>query len=111
MGMPLVATSDVHYVNKEDAVAQDILLVHQHRQVPHRRQAHADGDQRVLSPQSGRDVRGLRPGHETPCGGAQEIADSVDIELELGKRHFPVYTPPAGRDFGAISSASCASRG
>ena len=26
MGLPLVATSDVHYVNKEDAVAQDILL-------------------------------------------------------------------------------------
>ena len=24
----------------------------------------------------------------------QEIADSVHIELELGKRHFPVYTPP-----------------
>ena len=26
MGIPLVATSDVHYVDKEDAVAQDILL-------------------------------------------------------------------------------------
>ena len=34
-------------------------LVHQHRQVPHRRQADADGDQRVLSPQPGRDVRDL----------------------------------------------------
>ena len=26
MGMPLVATSDAHYVNREDAEAQDILL-------------------------------------------------------------------------------------
>ena len=26
-----------------------------------------------------------------------EIADSVNIELELGKRHFPVYTPPDGK--------------
>ncbi len=29
-------------------------------------------------------------------GDSQEIADSVDIELELGKRHFPVYSLSAG---------------
>ncbi len=26
MGLPLVATSDAHYVRREDAVAQDVLL-------------------------------------------------------------------------------------
>ena len=30
-------------------------------------------------------------------GRSQEIADSVSIELELGKRHFPGFDLPAGR--------------
>ena len=28
---------------------------------------------------------------------SQEIADSVELELDLGHRHFPVYTPPEGK--------------
>ena len=36
-------------------------------------------------------------GHEDAVARSQEIADRVDIELELGKRHFPVYTPPEGK--------------
>ena len=37
-----------------------------------------------------------------PSRGGQEIADSVDIELELGKRHFPrfhVPTEESGEDY------------
>ena len=34
------------------------------------------------------------PGQEEAVQRTQEIADGVDIDLELGKRHFPVYTPP-----------------
>ncbi len=59
MGLPLVATSDAHYVNREDSEAQDVLLVHQHRQVPHGHQPHADGHRSVLPSQPGRDARGI----------------------------------------------------
>ena len=41
--------------------------VRQHGQVPHRHQPHADGDQRVLSPQPGGDVRGVSRAWTTPC--------------------------------------------
>ena len=38
------------------------------------------------------------PGHPEAVKRSQEIADTVDIELELGKRHFPVFTPPDVED-------------
>ena len=28
---------------------------------------------------------------------SQQIADGIDIQLELGKRHFPSFTPPAAK--------------
>ena len=66
MGLPLVATSDAHYVRREDAVAQDVLLVHQHGQVPHRHQPHADGGRPVLPPQPGGNVRRASRAAKTP---------------------------------------------
>ena len=63
MGLPLVATSDAHYVNREDAEAQDVLLVRQHgRFRTDTNRMRMEGDQFfVRTP--GRDVRGVpRPG-------------------------------------------------
>ncbi|MGA2034859.1 MAG: DNA polymerase III subunit alpha, partial [Thermoguttaceae bacterium] len=37
------------------------------------------------------------PGQEEALRRSQEIADSVGLELELGRRHFPVFTPPEGK--------------
>ncbi len=37
------------------------------------------------------------PGLEDAVARSQEIADTVDIELELGKRHFPVFALPSGQ--------------
>ena len=33
------------------------------------------------------------PHHEDAVARSQEIADAVDIDLELGRRHFPTYSP------------------
>ena len=82
--------------------AQDVLLVHQHRQVPHRRQPHADGDQRVLSPQPGGDVRGV------PRQRGRRAAQPGDRRqrrhrARLGKRHFPVFTAAGREDVGRLS--------
>ena len=38
------------------------------------------------------------PDHEEAVRRAQEIADSVDISLDLGKRHFPAYKLPAEKN-------------
>ena len=37
------------------------------------------------------------PDHAEAVARSQAIADSVDLELELGKRHFPTFTLPEGK--------------
>ena len=50
------------------------------------------------------------PGLDDALRHTQEIADSVHIELELGKRHFPVFNAAGGQDARRNISASCAWR-
>ena len=59
MGIPLVATSDAHYVNREDADAQDVLLcinTGKFRTDTNRMRMESES---VLSPQPGGNVRGV----------------------------------------------------
>jgi len=96
MGLPLVATSDAHYVRREDAVAQDVLLcINTGKFRTDTNRMRMEGDQFFLrSPQ---EMYAAFPGHEDAVARSQQIADSVDIQLELGKRHFPAFTPPPDR--------------
>src|SRR6202012_2600426 len=96
MGLPLVATSDAHYVNREDAEAQDVLLcinTGKFRTDTHRMRM--EGDQFFL--RSPEEMYAAFPGFEDAVARSQQIADSVDIQLELGKRHFPAFKPPEGK--------------
>ncbi len=96
MGIPLVATSDVHYVTQADASAQDILLcVNTGKFRTDQKRMRMDSDQFYL--RGPREMYDAFPGRADAVRRSQEIADGVDIELELGKRHFPVFTPPDGK--------------
>ena len=94
MGLPLVATSDAHYVNREDAEAQDILLcINTGKFRTDTQRMKMEGNEFfVRAPE---DMYAAFPGHEDAVKRSQEIADMVDIELSLGQRHFPVYDLPA----------------
>jgi DNA polymerase-3 subunit alpha len=93
MGLPLVATSDCHYVDADDAEAQDVMLcinTGRYRTDPNRMKM--DGQEYYLrTPQQ---MYENFPGLEDAVQRSQQIADSVQIDLELGKRHFPVYSLP-----------------
>ncbi len=92
-GIPLVATSDVHYINREDAEAQDILLcVNTGKFRTDANRMRMDSNEFYL--RSGEEMYAAFPGLDDALRRTQEIADSVSIELELGKRHFPVFKPP-----------------
>ena len=93
MGIPLVATSDVHYIHREDHEAQDILLcVNTGKfRTDTNRMRMGTHEFFLRSPE---EMYAAFPGREEAVRRSQEIADSVDIELELGKRHFPVFSPP-----------------
>ena len=100
LGIPPVATCDCHYVNREDAEAQDILLcVNTGRFRNDTSRMRMDSSEFYLkSPVEMHEAfvgldRGLVSG---AVSRSQEIAESVSIDLDLGKRHFPGFDVPSG---------------
>jgi DNA polymerase III subunit alpha len=95
--IPLVATSDCHYVTREDAEAQDVMLcINMGKYRTDTNRMRMDGNEYYLrSPQ---EMYESFPGLEDAVARSQQIADTVDIDLELGQRHFPIYAPlPEGQ--------------
>ena len=101
MGIPPVATCDCHYVNREDAEAQDILLcVNTGRFRNDASRMKMDTTEFYLK--SPAEMYEAFTDHDrqwvhSAVARSQAIADSVTIELELGKRHFPGFDLPPGR--------------
>ncbi|MBI2827353.1 MAG: DNA polymerase III subunit alpha [Planctomycetia bacterium] len=96
MGLPLVATSDAHYVNREDAEAQDVLLcINTGRFRTDTDRLRMEGNEFFL--RSADEMYAAFPDLEDAVARSQEIANRVDIQLELGKRHFPSFAVPEGR--------------
>jgi DNA polymerase III subunit alpha len=93
MGLPTVATCDAHYVRQEDAVAQDVLLcINTGKFRTDTNRMRMEGDQFYLrSPQ---EMYATFTGLEDAVARSQDIANTVDIQLELGKRHFPAFQLP-----------------
>ncbi|HEV3025397.1 MAG TPA: DNA polymerase III subunit alpha, partial [Pirellulales bacterium] len=96
MGLPLVATSDAHYVNREDAEVQDVLLcINTGRFRTDTNRMRMEGDQFYL--RGPEEMYAAFPGLEEAVAESQRIADTVEIELDLGKRHFPTFSVPEGK--------------
>ena len=107
MGLPLVATSDAHYVRREDAGRPGCVAVHQHGQVSHRHESDADG--RAISSfcAAPEEMYAAFVGLEDAVARSQQIADTVDLQLELGKRHFPSFAPPDAKTTAAYLRELC----
>jgi DNA polymerase-3 subunit alpha len=99
LGLPLVATSDAHYLRQEDAPAHDVLLCINTRKLlddPHRMR-YGDGDGRMVDQFyvcGPAEMYQRFRGREEAVRRTQTIADQCDIKLDLKQRHFPVFTPP-----------------
>jgi DNA polymerase-3 subunit alpha len=96
LGIPLVATSDAHYIRREDADAQDVMLcINTGKFRTDTNRLRMENDTFYL--RSPEEMYAQFGGLEDAVARSQEIADAVHIDLELGKRHFPVYALPAGK--------------
>ncbi len=94
MGIPLVATSDAHYIRREDADAQDVLLcINTGKFRTDKQRMRMEGDQFYL--RSGEEMYAAFPEQAEAVARSQQIADAIDIKLDLGVRHFPTYKLPA----------------
>jgi len=96
LGIPLVATSDAHYADREDAEAQDVLLcINTGKFRADTNRLRMEGNEYYL--RGPEEMYAAFPGHAEAVSRSQEIADTIDLDLDLGKRHFPTYPLPPGR--------------
>jgi DNA polymerase III subunit alpha len=96
MGLPLVATNDAHYLDQKDASVQDVLLcVNTKSERSDTKRMKMEGDQLfVRTPEQ---MYAAFAGQEAAVARSQEIANRVDIQLDLKTRHFPVFAPPGNK--------------
>jgi DNA polymerase-3 subunit alpha len=94
-GIPLVATNDVHYVRKEDAEIQDILLCIQNNwKVSDKNRLnfrHLD-----LSLRSGAEMETFFKDTPEAIENTQKIADRCNVSIRLGETQLPHFEVPEG---------------
>jgi DNA polymerase III subunit alpha len=93
LSIPVVATNDCHYGERDDFHAHDVLLcVQTGKTVTDDNRLKLETDELYLK-SAEEMVRGF-----DYCPGAVErtleIAERCRVEMEFGKYHFPTYTPP-----------------
>ncbi|MDP2953406.1 MAG: DNA polymerase III subunit alpha, partial [Chloroflexota bacterium] len=95
LGIPLVATNDVHYIEPKDAKTQDVLLCIQTNTTIHdeKRLKMADESFYLRSPQ---EMAALFPELPEAAANTQRIAEACSLELEFGRRHLPEIELPPG---------------
>ncbi len=93
--LPLVATNDCHYLNKEDAYAHEILLcIQTNSKITDPKRMHFKSQELYFkSPEEmERDFSHIPQALEN----VEAIARECSVEIELGKHHFPLYKVPEG---------------
>ena len=103
-GLPLVATNDLHYTDKDDAKPHDVLLCIQQQKVQSdTNRLSFDSEEFYLK--SAEQMRELFAEVPEACDATLEIAEMCELELVYGNAatererfHVPRFEPPAGRD-------------
>lgn len=93
----LVATNDVHYINKEDAEMQDVLMcVQMGKTVDDPDRLKLPGDEFYL--RTGDEMAELFPDHPEALANTLEIADKCNYKFTYGHYLFPKYEPVTGEE-------------
>ena len=89
-GLPLVATNDCHYLDREDAYAHEVLVCIQTQKTmddPGRMKFETD----ELYFKSGDDMEKAFSNDMAAIGNTAEIAALCNVELDFGHHYFPAY--------------------
>jgi DNA polymerase-3 subunit alpha len=93
LGLPLVATSDAHYLCQADSAAHDVLLcINTGKTRGDENRLRYGSDQFYVRAPA--EMYALFPAQAAAVARSQEIADSCALDLDFKSRHFPIFAPP-----------------
>ncbi|MFH1255135.1 MAG: DNA polymerase III subunit alpha [bacterium] len=95
LNIPVVATNDVHYLNKDDDEAQDVLLCLQTK----KKKQDRDRMTMVGGDYSFRSVKQMVEDFKDipeAIANSEKIAEACNLEIELGKIQLPYFSAPDG---------------
>ncbi len=96
-GIPLVATNDVHYVNKEDARAHDVLLCIQTGKTIHDKdRLRFENDEFYLK--SPDEMTSIFHNHPQALTNTVNISQRCKIDFDFNTLHMPEFKAPDGTD-------------
>lgn len=94
-GIPFAATNDVHYVRREDAETQDVLMCIQTAStIDEDNRMRFSNDQFYLKSED--EMRKIFAGIPDACDNTAKIAERCDVTFEFGKLHLPDFKAPDG---------------
>ena len=97
LGVPLVVTNDVHYINEEDAVPHDLLLcIQTGKLVTDTDRMRYEGGQFFLK--SEEEMRRLFPYASEALDNTHKIAERCNVEIVFGEQKVPKFDVPEGYD-------------
>ncbi len=94
-GIPLAATNDCHYLTREDAAMQDVLMcVQMGKLVEDADRMRFETDEFYVK--SEEEMRALFPNCPEAIDNTQKIAELCDVEFQFGTYHLPEFKLPQG---------------
>ncbi|MDI6845250.1 MAG: DNA polymerase III subunit alpha [Candidatus Saccharicenans sp.] len=97
LGIPLVATNDVHFLKQEDAQIQDVLLcIQTNKKLSDPDRIRFSGDQFYLK--STAEMRELFKDYPEAIENTRHIAARCNFEFPLGNHFLPKFQPPGGQN-------------
>ncbi len=106
LGVPLAATNDVHYVDRGDAVAHDVLLCMQTKtNLADPDRMRFGSDQFYLK--SEEEMRELFADIPEACDITNEIAERCSFDFQFGIYHIPQFPVPEGYDEHSFFETLC----
>lgn len=106
LGIKTIATNDVHYVDKSDAEAQDVLLcIQTQRFVDEQNRMRMETEQFFLK--SYDEMAKALPDDLDALDNTNEVADKCNVEIQFGVRRLPQFTAPDGQENAAYLRELC----
>src|SRR2546425_745078 len=95
-GIPLVATNDIHYTERDHARPHDVLLcIQQQKVLTDTNRLKFDTDEFFLK--SSPEMRKVFAALPEACDATLGIAEACELDLRFGELHLPRFDPPAGK--------------